>query len=96
MAITQVFSFIPDPTKSQAPMTGTKVFKKGTGADVNATGWKQLCVNPSADSMYYYNADSTKTKNLKAGVDNIIWFADPTVTQVTLTLGAATAYIQGA
>ncbi len=89
--------FIPDPAKSQvnSAMTGTKVFKKGTGGDVNVTGWTWILVNPTAACTYYYNSDTTKTKKLYQDKDNIIWLQPNNVTQVTIVFSTATADVQG-
>jgi len=91
-------TFAPAPAKSQtnASMTGTVIFKKGTGATVNVTGWLFIKVDPTADSTYYFNSDSGKTYPLRAGSDNLIPLASLAVGEsVSLVLGAATASIQG-
>jgi hypothetical protein len=91
-------SFIPDPAKSQVntTMTGTIVAKKGTGQDINITGWIAIKVVPSAASTYYFNSDTTKTFPLFAGVENIIMVGSvATSGTVNLVFGAATASIQG-
>ena len=92
-----VQQFTPDAAKSQVTtaMTGTKVFKKGSGADVNILGWVCIRVVPSALSSYYFNSDTTKTFPLAASVNNDICVLSNDITQVSLVLGAATASIQG-
>ena len=92
-----VQAFCPDAEKSQvtSAMTGTKVFKKGTGADVNIVNWLVMQVRPTIDSVYYFNNDSTKTYTLSGGMDNFIFVASPSITQVTIAFGAGTAQIQG-
>ena len=89
--------FIPDPTKSQVntAITGTKVFKIGSGADVDITGWLAMKVVASAGSTYYFNSDTTKTMPLPANVEVTIFVTNPSITQVTLVLGAGTASVQG-
>lgn len=88
--------FVADPSKSQvtSAMTGTITFKKGTGASVNITGFQQLCIVPTADSVAYFNSDTTKTFTLKANVQNIITI-HPKVTQIVCAFGGATASVQG-
>jgi len=89
--------FIPDPAKSQvnSAITGTKVFKKGSGADDDITGWLALKVVASAASTYYFNSDSTKTMPLPANVEVAIFVTNSAITQVSLVLGAGTASVQG-
>jgi hypothetical protein len=89
--------FAPDAAKSQVntAVTGTKVFKKGTGADFNITNWCCMRVVPTLASTYYFNTDSTKTMAMPANSVNDIWVIDPGITQVTLVLAAGTASVQG-
>lgn len=98
LATTPVQAFVPDPAKSQvnSAMTGTLVFKKGTGGDVNITGWLMLNVDPTADATYYFNSDTTKTFPLRAGADNLIFIGQlASGESVSLVLGSATASVQG-
>jgi hypothetical protein len=93
----KIQAFHPDPSMSQvnSAMTGTKVFKKGSGADVDVTGWIAMRVVASAASTYYFNSDSTKTYPLPIGAETTIYFGNSAIAQVTLVLGAGTASIQG-
>lgn len=90
-------AFVPDPAKSlAASTTGTKTFgKAASGYDVNILSFTAIKVRPTADSTYYYNSDTTKTCTLPADTETIIWVGQEGVTSVTLTLGSATAEIQG-
>ena len=88
-------AFIPDAAKSQSPITGTYVFKFGSGGDKDITGYSMLKIRASADSTYFYNDDNTKTYGLAAGVDEVIWVGQSSVNKVTVTLEAATAFVQG-
>lgn len=95
---TPVQAFIPVPSRSQAnaSMTGTVVFTKGTGGTVNITGWLAIRVDPTADSTYYFNSDTTKTYPLRAGSDNFIMVGQLAAGEsVSLVLGSATASVQG-
>lgn len=89
--------FVPDPTKSQtnASMTGTITFGKTGSPTVNISGWMAISVVPTADATYYYNSDTGKTFPLYSGQANLIWVKQSGVTSVTLTLGSATASVQG-
>lgn len=90
--------FVPDPAKSQvnSAMTGTVVFKKGTGGTVDCTGWIMLRVDPTANATYHFNSDTTKTFPIYAGKENIIPLRQlPIGGSVTLTLSTATASVQG-
>lgn len=91
-------AFVPDPAKSQinSAMTGTLVFKKGTGGDVNITDWLAIQIDPTADASYYFNTATTKTYPLRSGVDNLIWVGQLAAGEsVTLVLSTATASVQG-
>lgn len=91
-------TFAPDPSKSQtnASMTGTIVFKVGTGGDVNITDWKFIQIDPTANSYYYFNSDTGKTWPLYTGVANGISLAQlPTGTTLNVVFGSATASVQG-
>lgn len=93
----KIQDIVPDPAKSQvnADMTGTIAFVKGPGGVVDITGWLAIKIDPTADSTYYYNSDSTKTYPIYAGVSNVVWVLQSAVTQVTFVLGGATASVQG-
>lgn len=92
---------VPIPAKSQAPITGTKIFKKNASADeiasgvVDITGWKVIYIKPSADVDYYYNNDTTKTWTASEGEAEPIFVGQEEVLSVTITLGSATAKVQG-
>ncbi len=91
-------TFVPDPAKSQvnSAMTGNITFQVGAGGTVNCTGWLGIRVDPTADSTYYFNLDTTKTFPIYSGVANFIPLLQLTSGQsVTLVLGAATASVQG-
>lgn len=84
---TAIQAFVPDPAKSQVPinLNGTKVFKKGSGGDYNITGWTAINIVPStANLTRYFNSDTTKTRTITAGIDNII-VIHPGVTQITIS-----------
>jgi hypothetical protein len=89
-------TFSPDAGKSQVTtgMTGTKIFKKGTGADVNINEWVCIRVNSAAAGTYYFNSDSTKTFPLPIGTSDV-YVASDDIVQVTITFGAGTNYVQG-
>lgn len=90
--------FAADPAKSQvnAAMTGTITFKKGSGGTVDCTGWLMIQVDPTSDSTYYYNSDTTKTYPLYAGQTNTIVVRQlASGESVSLVLGSATASVQG-
>lgn len=91
-------TFSADPAKSQvnSSMTGTITFRKGTGGTVDITGWDMMRINPTLDSTYYFNTDSTRTYPLNSGSDNIIVLSPVAIgDQVTVVLGAGTASVQG-
>jgi hypothetical protein len=91
-------SFVPDPSKSQinTAMTGTIIFKKSTiGGDVDITDWFAISVAPTADTTYYFNTDSNKTKTIYAGSEAIVFVYRPNISQVVFDFGAGTADIQG-
>ena len=95
---TAIQAFMPDPEKSQVKtaMTGNITFKKGVGGTIDITGWLFLRIDPTLDSTYYFNADTTKTYPLRAGVDNLIpvgHLADGA--SLTAVFGSATASVQG-
>jgi len=94
----RIQGFVPDPAKSQVntAMTGTVVFKKGTGGTVDITGWLAIQINPTIDSYYYFNTDTTKTYPLAGGVDSVIFVpTSASTTQIAVVLGAGTASVQG-
>jgi len=95
---TPVPAFVPDPRFSQVntAMTGTVVFKKGEGGDVDIMGRMILRIDPTVDGYYYFNGDTTKTYPLRAESDNLIIVGQLGVGEsVTLVLGTATASVQG-
>ncbi len=95
---TTIQIFTPDPAKSQtnSAMTGTIVFKVGTGGNVNVTGWLAINIDPTADSYYYFNSDTGKTKNIYTGTDNLITVVGlPAGTTINVVFGTATASVQG-
>jgi len=90
-------AFIPDPAKAQVPinLATTKVFKKGTGADYNITGWTAINIIPSTTNITrYFNTDSTKTRTIYADQDNII-LIHPDVTQITISGVDASVEVEG-
>ena len=93
----KIQAFVPDPTLSQVntAMTGTVVFKRGSGATVDVTNWLAIRIVASAASTYYFNADTTKRYPLAVGVENVIYVTDPNFSQVSFVLGAGIASIQG-
>jgi trans-2-enoyl-CoA reductase len=89
--------FVPDPAKSQVPinLAGSKVFKRGAGGDYDIATWIAINITPStANLTYYFNSDSTKTKTVVAGADNVILF-HPSVTQITISGTDASVEVQG-
>lgn len=92
-----VNAFVPDPAKSQVntSMTGKIKFAKDGSGNVNIKNWFAIHVNPTIDSTYYYNNDSTKTFPLAAGTDNTIFVMQSGVTSVTIQFGNGTASVQG-
>lgn len=76
-------------------MTGTVKFAKDGSGDVDIKGWCAVKINPSADAVYYFNADSTKTYPLMGGVDNLIFCSHDAVVSFSIVLGTATASVQG-
>lgn len=80
-------AFVPDPAKVLVPinLSGSKVFKKGAGGDYDITGWTAINVVPSTAALTrYFNSDTTKTRTIAAGQDNII-VIHPGVTQITIS-----------
>lgn len=91
-------TFAADPAKSQvnSAMTGTITFRKGTGGTVNITGWNMMRINPTTDSTYYFNNESTKTYPLPSVSDNIIVVDQLAAGEyITVVLGSGTASVQG-
>lgn len=95
--ISSIQAFVPDPAKTLVPinLNGSKVFKKGPGADYDITGWLAINISPSGtDLTRYFNSDTTKTHTIFWGQDNII-IIHPDVTQITITGTDARVEIEG-
>lgn len=90
-------SFVPDPDKSQinTSMTGSVVFKKGPGGNVDISDWFAISVTPTEDITYYFNTDTNKTKTIFAGSEAIIFVYRQNITQVVFNFDTCIADVQG-
>jgi hypothetical protein len=99
----RIQAFCPLPAKVQAPinLNGTKLLKKRptageiAGGVIDITGWMAVNIIPSVSNITrYFNADTTKTRTIFAGQDNIL-VIHPNVTTITLTGVDASVEIEG-
>lgn len=89
--------FVPNASKAQVPinLSGSKVFKKGAGGDYDITGWLAINISPSTSNITrHFNDDTTKTKTVYAGQDNIIIISTD-VTKITISGTDASVEVEG-
>lgn len=90
-------AFVANPSRVLVPinLSGSKVFKVGAGGDYDITGWGAINVVPStANLTRYFNGDTTKTRTIFAGQDNIIIF-HPGVEQITISGTDTSVEVEG-
>lgn len=82
-----VQGFAPDPDKCLGTKTAGTVYKKGSGGNVDITGWTAIEFEPTNDGQVVFNGDATKIRNLTGGTKNLI-LLQPGVNQIVPSVDA--------